>query len=135
VTDGIQEALQRMRQAEKGMRDRLRTLQVAQQHGWEVASEVEKQMTGKIDDPILAAAQKVVADRKKSKAKEENAGKAKRGRWSQDSARGRGQRGRYEPYRAQGIYFTSYVCKKCKHIFVASPGVGGYQSFLGKIII
>jgi len=94
-----------MRQAEKGMRDRLRTLQVAQQHGWEVASEVEKQMTGKNDDPILAAAQKVVADRKKNKAKEEIAGKAKRGRWGQDSARGRGQRGRFEPYRAQGMFF------------------------------
>ncbi len=91
-----------MRQAEKGLRDRLRTLQIAQQHGWEVAAEVEKQMTGKADDPVLAAAQKAVAERKKNKAKEENTGKAKRGRWGMDPYRGRGQRGRYDPYRNQG---------------------------------
>jgi hypothetical protein len=93
-----------MRRTEKGLRDRLRTLQISQQHGWEVAAELEKQMAGKTEDPLLAAAQKVVAERKKNKAKEESSGKTKRpSQWGADSYRGRGQRGRYEPYRNQGL--------------------------------
>jgi hypothetical protein len=100
-----------MRRTEKGLRDRLRTLQIAQEHGWEVAAEVEKQMTGKTEDPVLAAAQKAVAERKKNKAKEDSSGKAKRGRWGSDSYKGRGQRGRHEPYRNQGKSHSSIVDK------------------------
>jgi hypothetical protein len=107
IAGGLQEALIGMRRAEKGLRERLRTLQVAQQYGWEVAAEVEKQLIGKEDDPVLAAAMKVVADRKRSKEKEESKETWKRNRRGSEPiwGRGRGPRYRYESYRSPNTGF------------------------------
>jgi len=107
IAGGVQEALTAMRRAEKGLRERLRTLQVAQQYGWEIAAKVEKQLTGKESDPVLAAAMKVVADRKRAKEKEESKETWKKSRRGLEPFRGgdRGSRYRYDAYRSPYMGF------------------------------
>jgi Zinc knuckle len=81
----------RLRQADKAQRARLRVLQVAATSSWEVANELENIQYGETEDADVAAAKKAAEAKKKGREKKDDASvKTKKGKWSgQDTMRPR----------------------------------------------
>jgi hypothetical protein len=81
----------RLRQADKAQRARLRVLQVAATSSWEVANELENIQYGETEDADVAAAKKAAEAKKKGRERKDEASvKTKKGKWSgQDTMRPR----------------------------------------------
>jgi hypothetical protein len=88
----IQEVLELNRSAEKGLRDRLFVLTVANQDGWKVAANVAKRKAGVVEDEDYVAAKREVGSAaRKTPEKDKYSPSGKNGRGRQSS--GYGKRG------------------------------------------
>ena len=67
LREGQLKALEKARAVEKSLRNRIRVLIKALQHGWEFAIAYEKVQSGAAEDPLEEKARKMVEEEKRKK--------------------------------------------------------------------
>ena len=67
LREGQLKALEKARTAEKSLRNRIRVVIKALQHGWDFASAYEKVQNGAVEDPLEERARKMVEEEKRKK--------------------------------------------------------------------